>query len=370
MLALAQRCCAPAANVAGLATQVAGLITGFGALTTSTGTAASLINVISGPPGGGTLTGVESGSGGGSSASLADMLKAFGTGFSALGTILSGVGPQSTNSDTSCISTTTNNTLTISVTYSDTYGSEAGEGPGDGDRFVYLQNVLAVWSNVNGEVGLTVLGYSGVEAYPGDALVADQQALAAGGVAVSQLDATTIEMLLDLDPYYVLRKQKTPIVTVGPPLLGPPRFTPLNPLNRGGSGTSATGDVFSLAVENITDTSTTNTNKSINVTDTRPGWIDVLFGADNVETTTTVTATNTVTSDQKVDQTTTNTVTMVSAGTDDPYNINLYYDNLSQTIVPVAPDSPVLQGGTIISNAPDVSTAQSGSASARTTAAG
>jgi hypothetical protein len=343
-----------AANVAGLATQVVGMMTGFGALITSAGTAASLINVISGPPGGGTLTGVESGSGGGGGASLADMLKAFGSGFSGLATILQGLDDQGMNSGTSSISTTTNNTLTISVTYSDTYGSEAGKGPGDGDRIVYLQNVLALWSNLNGDVGLTVLGYSGVEGYPGDALVADQQALAAGGVAVSQLDANTIEMLLDLDPYYVLSKRKDPIGTViGPPLLGLPRFTPLSPLNRGGSGTSATGDVFSLAVENITDTSTTNTNKTINVTDTRPGWIDVLFGADNVETTTTVTATNTVTSDQKVDQTTTNTVTMVSAGADDPYNVNFYYDNLSQTIVPVAPDSPVLQGSAITSNAPE-----------------
>ena len=84
--------------------------------------------------------------------------------------------------------------------------------------------------------------------------------------------------------------------------------------------------------------STTNASKTINVTDAKPGWIDVLMGADNVETNTTVTATNTVTNEQKTDETITNTVTMVSAGEGDSYSVNLYFDNFSQTIVPVSPD--------------------------------
>ena len=194
-----------AGKVSGPLTQIAGLIAGAGALTTTGGGSASLINVISGPPGGGTLTGVES-AGGGGSASFGDVLKGFSAGYGVLGDILSGFGPQGTNSDTSSITTTTNNTLTISMTYSDTYGSEAGKGPGDGDRFLYLQDVLALWSNINGQVGLTVLGYNGVGAWSGDALSADLQALASGGTAESDLDAKTIQLLLDLDPYYLVRK--------------------------------------------------------------------------------------------------------------------------------------------------------------------
>ena len=40
---------------------------------------------------------------------------------------------------------------------------------------------------------------------------------------------------------------------------------------------------------------------------------------------------------------------MVSAGEGNSYSVNLYFDNFSQTIVPVSPDSPVLQGSTVIS---------------------
>ena len=333
-----------AGKVSGLLTQIAGLIAGAGAITTTGGGSAGLINVISGPPGGGTLTGVESAGGGGGSASLGDVLKGFSAGYGVLGSILSGFGNQGASSDTSSIATQTNNTLTVSLIYSDTYGSEQGKGPGAGDRFLFLQDVLALWSNINGQVGLTVLGYGGVGAFSGDTLSADLQALASGGTATSGLDAKTIQLLLDLDPYFLVGKRSPIMVNLGPALLGPPRFTPLNPLNRKGAGTTSTGDVFSLAVEHITDTSTTNTSKTITVTDTKPGWIDVLMGADNVEATSTVTATNTVTNDQKTDEIVTNTVTMVSVGPQDPYSVNLYFDNFSQTIVPVSPDSPVLQG--------------------------
>ena len=80
-----------AGKVSGLLTQIAGLIAGAGALTTTGGGSASLINVISGPPGGGTLTGVES-AGGGGSASFGDVLKGFSAGYGVLGDILSGFG--------------------------------------------------------------------------------------------------------------------------------------------------------------------------------------------------------------------------------------------------------------------------------------
>jgi hypothetical protein len=317
-----------AGKVAGLLTQIAGLIAGAGAITTTGGSSAG--TVVGGAGGGG--------------ASFGDVLKGFSAGYGALGSLLSGFGNQGTNSDTSSITTQTNNTLTLSLIYSDTYGSEQGKGPGGGDRFLFLQNVLAVWSNINGQVGLTVLGYAGVGAFSGDTLSADLKALAGGGTATSGLDADTIHLLLDLDPYFVVSKRPPNMVNPGPPLLGPPRFTPLQPLNRKGTGTTTSGDVFSLAVEHITDTSTTNTTKTIKVTDTKPGWIDVLMGADNVEKTSTVTATNTVTNDQKTDETVTNSITMVSVGPQDPYNIDLYFDNFSQTIVPVPFGSPVLQG--------------------------
>ncbi len=337
-----------AGKVANLLAQIAAMIAGFSGLETTSGGSPMLINVISGPPGGGTLTGVDEQSQG-KSATLGDTLKAFGSGFALAADILDGFTDANNSSDTSSIITQTNNTMTISMTYTDNYGTEAGKGPGVGDRFLYLEDVRAIWANINGQVGVIVMGYKGVGAWSGDALSADLKALASGGTATSGLDANTIQLLLDLDPYYLVPPVRNiGSVNPGPPLLGLPRFTPMNPLNRNGAGTTANGDSFSLANETITDKSTTNTSKTINVTDAKPGWINVLMGEDDVETNTTVTVTNTVTSDQKTDETITNTITMMSTGAGDRYNINLYFDNFSQTLVPVSPDSPVLQGSTVI----------------------
>jgi hypothetical protein len=168
------------------------------------GMAASLINVINGPPGGGTLGAIESGGSGGSSIdnlSLSDALKDYSSAWKAVSDILTGFGDQTVGSSTTSLTTETDTTMTLSVTMSDTYGSAQGLGPGDGDRFIWLSNVRAMWTNANGDVGIVVLGFDGVMAYPGASLVEDQQSLAAGGAAKNTgLDAQTISMLLDLDP--------------------------------------------------------------------------------------------------------------------------------------------------------------------------
>jgi hypothetical protein len=107
------------------------------------------------------------------------------------------------------------------------------------------------------------------------------------------------------------------------------------PPNVSGGGTSATGDVFSLTNESISDTSTTNVSQTINATDIKPGFIPVLFGSANVETTTTVTTTNTVTTDQKTDDKTSNVITFIQPSPTDTYNVNLYFDNLFQMLLAV-----------------------------------
>jgi hypothetical protein len=338
-----------AGKVGQLATQLGAVVAGVAAIGATGASSPSLINVISGPPGGGTLSGIETaGGGGGGSMSLGDALKNYGASWSLVSSIISGLSSAESDSDTSTITSQTNTTVTVSYTMSDTYGSEAGAGPLDGDRFVYLQNVVAMWANINGDVGISVLGYQSVGAYAGQVLVADLRTIESGGTqTTSGLDAATIKLLLALDPYYVL-SQRGNVVSLQPPLLGPPRFVAMDPANVNAAGTASTGDVFTRANEQITDTSTTTTNQSVSVTDVKPGWIDVLFGADNTETTTTVTLTNTVTTDQKTDETITNTVTMYSTGASDSYSIDFYYDNLFQTIVPVPSNSPVLQGVTVV----------------------
>src|SRR6202044_2984186 len=112
----------------------------------------------------------------------------------------------------------------------------------------------------------------------------------------------------------------------------PPRFTPAIPTHRAGTATSSTGDIFSETNETISDTTVKSTNQDVNVTDTKPGWIDVLNGAENTDTTTTLTVTNGTTTDSKTDEAITNTITMYSQGPNDPYDMQIYYDQLFGTL--------------------------------------
>ena len=305
-----------AQNVGTTITQLAALGALLPGVSTTAGPA-SLLSVFS------SLIGGQSQSFG-----LGDLLKLTGSGLTSFNNILTGIAGETSNSSTSSITTTTSNTLSVSVAFSETYGSTAGLGPGEGDRFIYFENVRAVWSNNNGDVGITVLGFDGVAAFDGSELIADQQALASGGTATAtNLDANTLALLLSLDPY-----------STSNPQFAPPRFTPLVPSGVNGGGTSLTGDAFSLTNEKISDTSTTNTNQTINVTDVKPGFIPVLLGSGNTETTTTVTATNTVTTDQKTDQKTSNVITFIQTSPTDLYNANLYFDNLFQMLLAV--DAP------------------------------
>lgn len=280
----------------------------------------------------------------------ADALKDFGAAAKALSDILTAFGDQTVSSGQTTVTTETDNTITLSDTESDTLGSEQAAGPGVGDRFIYLSNVRAIWLNLHGDVGLSILGFKSVVAYPASALTADLQSLNGGGTATyTGLDLQTIQLLLELDPYYLLGKRVGGIIN-GQPLVGPPRFTPADPVERQGSGTLATGDVFSWANETINETKTVSNNATTSVTDVKPGWMDVIFGADNTDTTTTLTITNGATTDDKSDETITNTITMVSQDQNDPYDIQIYYDHLFGTIVPIPTGSPVLQGVTIVAD--------------------
>ena len=77
----------------------------------------------------------------------------------------------------------------------------------------------------------------------------------------------------------------------------------------------------------------------------KPGWINVLFGADdNVETTTTTTFTTTQTTDNKSEDKVTTTITLFSQGNNDPYDVKIFYDRTFGTYLIIDADSPLLQG--------------------------
>jgi hypothetical protein len=178
------------------------------------------------------------------------------------------------------LTTTDEHDLAVTDTDTTTTGTPAGLGPGVGDRFVYLRNVKVAWLIADGALSLTVLGDDGIRSFTAQQLRSDASAIAAspGSVTagpVTNLDAATLKMLLDLDPF---------VANPSPALQGP-RFVQNDPPTAAGSGTDPNGDVLSISHEvSSTDTHTT-TSLTTTVTDTKPGWLTALFGIEDNEAT-------------------------------------------------------------------------------------
>ena len=82
------------------------------------------------------------------------------------------------------------------------------------------------------------------------------------------------------------------------------------------------------------------------MTEVKPGWLDVVFGAPNVDETDTLTFTVSQTTDTKTDEKITNSATFFSQGADDPYDVLIFYDRLFGTMAFAEKGSAVLGGGT------------------------
>ncbi len=281
------------------------------------------------------------GSGGSSSSgsSTSTDLKTASSDLEAVADILNAVGT-STDTSAGTVTSESDHSLTIQVTNMSQYSTAAGQGPGIGDVFVYFYNVRVVWAAVNGEVGIHVLGLDTLAFATAADLLQDQQALKTGGVATTGLDATSIQMLLNLDPFCV-RKPSTIAVEIGPALVGPPRFVPADPAERQGEGTTVT---FSESIDVTSEDKEVQTTTQTNITDVKPSWVSVLFGGSNVETTTTMTFTTAQTTDTKTDFKVTNSVSLVSQDTTDPFDVLVFTDRTFGTYLYAAKGSYVLQG--------------------------
>jgi hypothetical protein len=250
--------------------------------------------------------------------------------------------------DTSAVQLETDHSLTLSVSNMSQYSSESGLGPGVGDRIVYLSNVKVVWMAVNGDVGIHILGYDGVAANGVQDLLQEQKSISNGGNPTLGLDAATIASLLNLDPLAPRKPTVASGARIEPPLIGPPRFVPADPPGRKGTGTGSTPDTFQAVVDTTVEDKQVTSNTQSTVTDFKPGWVSVLFGADDSETTTTTTLTNSQTVDIKTDDRIVSTITFVSEGLEDPYDVKIFKDFTFGSYVIVDSNSPALQGGTAV----------------------
>jgi hypothetical protein len=276
--------------------------------------------------------------------STADAAKQVSSELSLVSTILTAVDTSMT-SGSGTLTVENDQTLTLALSNLNQWSSDAALGPGVGDRIVYMSNMKVVWVAVNGEVAINILGFDGFGANAVQDLLQEEQSLAGGGQPKLGLDVATIKSLLSQDP--LVAPRLTVASRFGPPLIAPPRFVPANPPGRKGSGSGTGGDEFQATFDATTEDKQVTTNTQTTITDAKPGWVSVLFGGDNVETTTTATFTTTQTTDNKTEDKVVTTITLVSEGLDDPYDVKIFYDNPFGTYAIVNSSSPVLQGGTV-----------------------
>ena len=260
--------------------------------------------------------------------------------------ILTAIDDTTQSSQTALVTVENDHTTTTTWTDMEVFGSQTGLGQGVGDRYVYIGGMRVAWVALNGTVNFVFLGYNGaVNAFTAQALTEDRMSLASGKAASNTgLDADTIKMLLNLDPFCVTKVT----TSVGPPLVGPPRFVPASPKEQRAEGTSTMGDQVLASHEVSEEDKQVQTNVNMNVTDAKPGWLDVIFGTPNVETTQTLTCTVSHTTDTKTDEKVSATAYFFSEGTDDVYDVMIFYDTLFSTLLFAPKDSPVLTGTTTV----------------------
>jgi len=263
---------------------------------------------------------------------LGDASKSIGFGLGLMSAVL----PDTTDSTTNAVSTTTEHDLQTTDTDTTTYGTPPGLGPGLGDRFVYLRNVKIAYLIANGNLSYTVLGVDGIRAFPAQDLISDAKAIASSSGKVTAgpqtgLDAASLQKLLALDPF----------VGNPSPTLLPPRFVQNDPASVGGSGTDAqNGDVLSVSHEVTTTDTSTQTTTTTTISNYKPGWLVALFG-NSESTENQMTFSSTLAVQKVTDQKQTATVTFFAGPNDPPYLVGLYFDRLFGTFAFTALKAPV-----------------------------
>jgi hypothetical protein len=316
--------------------KVAGAIASVAAIVGTGGTAGASAGVL------GALLTTLTGTGGSSStrSTVSNDLKTASSALDLLGDAVSSVGSVG-ETQGGTVTAESDHSITVQITDMSAYTTEIGAGPGAGDIFVYFSDVKVVWTAINGDVGIHVLGFGAIATQTASALLQEQQSLSQGGAPTLGLDAASIESLLNLDPFCV----KRPVGALSGlllPLVSPPRFTPAATPERSGAGT---GGVWTEIVDVTNEDKEVQTTTQTTITDAKPGWLSVLFGGDDTETTTTMTLTTAQTTDIKTELKVTNVVNIFSEDSTDPFDIMFFIDRSFGTYLYAENGSSVLQGG-------------------------
>lgn len=220
-------------------------------------------------------------------------------------------------------STNTDHTLETRVTESISTETNAGLGPGRGDRISYLKNAQLLWVMVGGNVTLTLIGWeSRVTGYTAETLRGDLTKISQGLPTVSGLPTDTIRQLIALDP---LASTTTRFGLYNDPTacMGAPRYQLIGRFEGDGPDTYAIAHTVTSA-DRVATTSYTS-----QVNDYHTGWASLLLTGDNSHT-------DTFKTSQSTERTLTNSTTVsatlqISADPGHPYHYDVFYDAIFGT---------------------------------------
>ena len=221
-----------------------------------------------------------------------------------------------TNSQTNATSTSSG----VTYTTSDAITPTTHLGPGDGDVIEFISGVRLVTVGWNGQATTAKLSDGGIQAMSVHFLKARLKSLGTSNApdAVTGLDRTTIQALLNLDP----------LANGGPNAhLDSSRYVNLGSYGINGSQWTHT---FSVTVS--ASQMNASTQSVVNAQDDKSGWLSFLGIGVTDDKSTKVTVTDKATNTSSAMQTLTATVTL-NAGPNEYYNVQAYYDTVFGTVL-------------------------------------
>jgi hypothetical protein len=226
--------------------------------------------------------------------------------------IASGLGSTSAT-ETKGTKVTTANELSLSTGQTDVFTTSAHQGPGRGDRLIYLKNARMLWIVANGSLELTLLGHTGISAVTVGYLQDNVKGLPG-------LNEETIRSMLSLDPLVKWNGESPNSPGSRNPILLGPRFRHVEQYEiNGGEDTHSFSTSITQSDLKASCDYTTRTEEY------RKGWLSFV-GAGVTENETVKTNVTHGSSEEVTEGMTVECSVKLFAEADEMYGVDAYYD--------------------------------------------
>jgi hypothetical protein len=294
----------------------------------------SLLDLVGFFAGGGGGDGGK-GSGGSQGAGLGTILEKIGKGLKLLNDALG----STTATTQQGVRITIDHAISIQALQQDTFTTGSHDGPGVGDRIIYLKNARLAWVLNPSGVQLMLLSWEALATDSVSILSADLAQLKASARSASTikplppppvgqktgLNQATLQALLALDPFV----GGGPGVSLTSPTLNG-RFSEVEQYEWSGSGTSGSGDTHKFQYSVTQSDLTSTTNFVVNSEDDKKGLLAFLGIGVTEDQSTKTTVQNS--HSQEVDsQSVVATTVQLFAGEGERHSMKAFYDNIFGT---------------------------------------